>query len=526
MRPLETLTRGLGDHGQYPNTLKSDSVTEVNVQTDNHDQPELCDGRLRQLNIGHWTRQPISNELAARAISCYLTLSHPFFSFFDAQLFLDDLISNRLRYCSSFLVNSLMAYACQAYAIYDSRTAYFSALFISEAAALWRVERSTDNIVNISAMVLLSLACSLEATEVSVLELMDDARQMAVRMQLFHHTNKDMADFAAIENTNPEHMTAMAYTAWGAYNWLTYNTFYRSVRPIEAPPMLPIPGDDTNALQSDYTYKTFPALCRIWMVMQEVAGVYYESRLGASVLTKISVAFAESKYRKLMETFGSYIATANLLPRDNTQIILCHMIYHCAVEDILHPFIHGTNSRAMAASPSERKSIQNVLWGTSNQLKSLLLAYRLQTPRSQYFIMVANAFIHIGNDLVREGAGYASNPAASLKEWKFWFMLCLASWQDLICKFPVAEAASKSLLTMAMRNNLFNIQDALDLRNALDRPKELLYGTGGNMQDFTIDFDLAVTQPEEAKLNSIAKKFSDLALFHEMTEGGDFTVNE
>ena len=87
--------------------------------------------------------------------------------------------------------------------------------------------------------------------------------------------------------------------------------------------MLPIPGDESSGLQPDYTCKTFPALCRIWMVMQEVAGVYFASRFGASELPNISVAFAESKYRKLIESVGSYIAAANMGPRNDTQVIMC-----------------------------------------------------------------------------------------------------------------------------------------------------------------------------------------------------------
>lgn len=70
-------------------------------------------------------------------------------------------------------------------------------------------------------MMLLSLACSLEATDVSVLELLDDACQMAVRMRLFRHGDEDVVGPCPINNLNPKHSDAMAYTAWGAYNWIT-----------------------------------------------------------------------------------------------------------------------------------------------------------------------------------------------------------------------------------------------------------------------------------------------------------------
>jgi hypothetical protein len=71
-----------------------------------------CDARLNELDISFWTRVPISNELAATAISAYLETDHPVSGFFDVDLFLTDLIDHRLRYCSSFLVNSFLSLVC------------------------------------------------------------------------------------------------------------------------------------------------------------------------------------------------------------------------------------------------------------------------------------------------------------------------------------------------------------------------------------------------------------------------------
>ena len=71
-----------------------------------------CDARLDRLKVGYWTRVPISDELAARALSHYLEVEHPILGFFDADLFLEDLVNERLQFCSSFLFSALMASAC------------------------------------------------------------------------------------------------------------------------------------------------------------------------------------------------------------------------------------------------------------------------------------------------------------------------------------------------------------------------------------------------------------------------------
>lgn len=71
-----------------------------------------CDPRLGQICIGYWTRVVVSNDFAAGAISTYLETDHALLGFFDAELFLSDLIEQRLDYCSPFLVSSLLCLAC------------------------------------------------------------------------------------------------------------------------------------------------------------------------------------------------------------------------------------------------------------------------------------------------------------------------------------------------------------------------------------------------------------------------------
>jgi hypothetical protein len=51
------------------------------------------DPRLHCVNISLWTTDAIRNQFAAEAISLYLNMYQPWWTFFDTDLFLDDLIS-------------------------------------------------------------------------------------------------------------------------------------------------------------------------------------------------------------------------------------------------------------------------------------------------------------------------------------------------------------------------------------------------------------------------------------------------
>lgn len=86
-----------------------DSLAE---STDQAIPPELCDPRLRDLDIEQWTNVELDNDSAAGCISLYLETDHPLLGPFDPDLFVSDLVSGRSEYCSSLLVNSLLYWAC------------------------------------------------------------------------------------------------------------------------------------------------------------------------------------------------------------------------------------------------------------------------------------------------------------------------------------------------------------------------------------------------------------------------------
>lgn len=73
---------------------------------------QYCDQRLNSLDLGFWTKVPIGNEFGAMLISHYLETEHVYTGWLDIDTFLDDLVHCRLKYCSAFLVSSVLSLAC------------------------------------------------------------------------------------------------------------------------------------------------------------------------------------------------------------------------------------------------------------------------------------------------------------------------------------------------------------------------------------------------------------------------------
>ncbi|KAK0755994.1 hypothetical protein N5P37_011462, partial [Trichoderma harzianum] len=145
----------------------------------------LCDSRLYQLNISHWTNTPISNEAAARAISLYLETDHPLLGFFDPSLFISDLVNLKHDYCSPMLVNALLYWACQMYTAVDPSIDIHTATLCTEAENLWKTEKESDSILNLIAALFLSLGYLGQGRDHAVLLYTSQATEIAVRLGLF-----------------------------------------------------------------------------------------------------------------------------------------------------------------------------------------------------------------------------------------------------------------------------------------------------------------------------------------------------
>ena len=70
------------------------------------------DFRLEKLHATFWTGVPIENAHAARLISHYLEIDHPLLGFFEADLFVRDLVDQRNEFCSPLLVSAVLFWAC------------------------------------------------------------------------------------------------------------------------------------------------------------------------------------------------------------------------------------------------------------------------------------------------------------------------------------------------------------------------------------------------------------------------------
>lgn len=101
-------------------------------------------------------------------------------------------------------------------------------------------------------------------------------------------------------------------------------------------------------------------------------------------------------------------------------------------------------------------------------------------------------------------------------EWRSYFLLCIYGYENLRQSYRVAEAIGRGLLSMTLRNGDLTPGEARQILRQLQ--ERGLSGISGDLRaTFMVDLNLAMTDPDKAKVESLAHNFEDMALFQEFT---------
>ncbi|EFY97999.1 Zn(2)-C6 fungal-type DNA-binding domain protein [Metarhizium robertsii ARSEF 23] len=208
------------------------------------------DSRLSLLNIRFWSRIKITNDLAATLLSLYLETDHITLGFFNYDLFLTDLVDQRVRYCSELLVSSILSWACLAYCNFDAEIVSIGDELFDEPDNLWHLDQPSDSLPTIAAAQLLALRSMYNGSGdgYSYQKL---GIGMAQRMGLFGLANYNIP-IEYIED--PESWEkASARTAWGAFNLAAMRSFmFQEGEPaLLFPPNASPPGSDGSSQRGE-----------------------------------------------------------------------------------------------------------------------------------------------------------------------------------------------------------------------------------------------------------------------------------
>jgi hypothetical protein len=144
--------------------IRTDSAAPNHLNSSFYTKPyqaaELVDPLLSDLKVSNWTTVSSDESLMKKLLQTYFLHLHCSVYCFHKDHFLRDMMSGRTRFCSSLLVNVILAYACCGYDQLPHRhrfwkTENLSYRFLAEAKRLWELQAGNVKITTIQAGMIL-----------------------------------------------------------------------------------------------------------------------------------------------------------------------------------------------------------------------------------------------------------------------------------------------------------------------------------------------------------------------------------
>ncbi|EXL70934.1 hypothetical protein FOPG_13303 [Fusarium oxysporum f. sp. conglutinans race 2 54008] len=406
-------------------------------------------------------------------------------SFFGADVFLEDLVECRQKFCSAFLVNAVLCLACQEYTAIKPHTNLIRPAAFREAEMLWQGEGSDGAPVSLAATGIFSAACIFEGKDKTGQEVATILRQEAERLGVCK-SSASSSTTATLDLGSPELVRATSQIAWGAYNWLTIHVIFYHRKPIQFPPALPNPGDPQNWNLSHAGYPrhlgtTFPNTCHLWTIAQEVL---------------------EGKYRKLL-------GWASSLWSDMKRV------EHCTSDLIIFQWYHVSCRRGHDISPVHRNTSDShpkaIYAASINQLKDPVFSYRANYPEASFTSYFNPGLFTLSLALLED----LQDPL-----WRYYFYICVRCWQNLYFCYPVFRDVAKAFLSMAMQKDAIAAREAQELLQEIEQSAQ--HHAAANEAFTSFIFDPVFSITSEAQVHAMADRFEEMVLFNEFIER-DFT---
>ncbi|KAG4222674.1 hypothetical protein PC116_g28852 [Phytophthora cactorum] len=106
----ETTFRAPPSHGFETETQREGYGDERYLKP--YHAAQVVEPNFDDADVAHWTNVTTDNHLLRRLLTSYLYYQHPWTAAFHMDYFVKDMMSGKTDFCSSLLVNSVLAAAC------------------------------------------------------------------------------------------------------------------------------------------------------------------------------------------------------------------------------------------------------------------------------------------------------------------------------------------------------------------------------------------------------------------------------
>ncbi|KAI1769088.1 hypothetical protein GGR53DRAFT_517512 [Hypoxylon sp. FL1150] len=486
----------------------------------------IIDDRLKGVNFQTWTKVPIPNELATILVSLYLEIDHPWCPLFDADLFLNDLAEGKTHFCSSLLVNSLLAWASQTYSNLVPDAANLAVPFESEAEQLWTTEKVNNTLTAVASAQLINSTSSSQGRDDYANQILDEGIQMGKRMGLFGVSHEDASALTWLDH-HQDWLRAACHTSWGIFACACMRSLHLHRAEINIPPKLPKPGEyfethgysnfsfaHTRTLVPTRVGDSFKELCKLNVIIHDIIWEYF-GRSDIVPAARATIEFAERIYQQLYNWATELPIQLARGRRNHHSTLMLHLYYHCSVMELFWPFLQQAGDKPINVAQLKHTTAlaKDIHEASVNQLKRLALIYCINFNKACSSTLWHIALLYLANAMLCETmrSGNIRDP-----ECWFYFMLCMTCYQNM---WYVVEVTMLGLLSMSLRNGFLSTPEANTILNYMKTIGRRYDAQFTVRASFMVDLELAMTNPKEAQVQTLAEAFHELAIFREFTTG-------
>ncbi|KAL9481005.1 hypothetical protein ACSS6W_005791 [Trichoderma asperelloides] len=281
---------------------------------------------------------------------------------------------------------------------------------------------------------------------------------------------------------------------------------------IKIPPLHSLPGQ--VAVEPPYTsnptqernIEIFDASCKLWTIFSEVLSVYYAQNGKPTFSQQSSLEFAEKIYRRLLCWAAQLPMSLVRSPESSHAVLMLHVYFHAIITDVFRPFSLISNRLLRLSSfESPQATPESAYAGSINQLKRLLLVYRLNFKTATLSVLWQTGLVYVANAMVRD-------TRESSNERRYYIFLCLAGLEDLSVNFRVFGTIAKGLLGMALKCGAVKKREAKRIIHELSEVATLHKAVEQLEDDkivanWIIDLDLALNDTEAASGTRLEEQF-------------------
>ncbi|KAL6828048.1 hypothetical protein V8C40DRAFT_243377 [Trichoderma camerunense] len=489
------------------------------IYTQPYHSAEIVNTRLSTVDISRWTAVSTDNELMRTLLHAYFLHEYSSYTSFQKDIFIQALTDGDKRFCSSLLVNAVLAEASHCYNGVQYREQFWNPenigyRFLAEFRRLWELQSERTDLPTLQAAMIVNGIYVNNGIDKLGLTYLDRAIAIAEDLQIF-------GDNSHIEENTLRH--ARNFTAWCLYKYQTIMGYYYFKCPIITnPPVFPLPdpysepswyGDfilkypTNNTFTSLYFPHFFNADAKFKIILNTIAtSLFQPENVGRTLPANV-----KSHLRAQLESWLAGLS----VPLHPSNIVFppqlrLHMEYHATIMTLLQTPVNNDIPSAYIpiSNTNENELLQGAISAAMIRLETIVRIYYLRHSYESCNTYLTFFFSNVGFAAL-ERLRSSEIDHERFKHLMSTLILCIKGLYDQGQHVHVASAVYRLLRNRLLPQDMRFLQGYIHWNITEDDDPLIISHV---QSEWPIPITDRERDPEAAKLENLARRLNEMSV--------------